>query len=192
MNWEALAETLKLSDEQRSAVEADGKNVLVIAGAGTGKTYTLLARYLKALLCDGLDINQIVAITFTEKAAAEMRQRLRQCLHQLMKFESARERIVQALESLPEAPIGTIHHFCAQLLRRYAYAVGVDPSFSIIDELQAQGLRNRIVTEWLLMQLADALAQCNADVTTLIAEFGFNRVAEILRATLEARLVIEW
>src|SRR5438046_10132365 len=103
------------------------KNTVVWASAGTGKTRKLVEVYLE-LLEQGIDPLRIVAVTFTEKAAAEMRDRIRAALY---------ERSGQWMKTivlLPAAPIATIHGFCGILIRENGFQLGIDPSFTILDE----------------------------------------------------------
>lgn len=122
-----------LTEEQLRAVEAKEPRVFVAAGAGTGKTSLLVARYLRALLHDGLTTEQLPTVTFTRKAAAEMKSRIRAGL-----LEADRSDLAWSLDS---APIGTIHGLCASLLRAHPLQAGVDPSFVVADAVQASILQ---------------------------------------------------
>lgn len=113
--------------------QALDSNIFVDAGAGSGKTKAMVDRVC-ALIDSGIDISQIVAITFTEKAAAELRQRIRT---QLSKLETSPERS-RALDNLDAAPIGTIHSFAGRLLRENPIEAGVPPLLTISDELGSQ------------------------------------------------------
>jgi ATP-dependent helicase/nuclease subunit A len=125
---------------RREIREVLDENFLVEAGAGTGKTSALVERVV-ALVLDGRRIDRVVAITFTEKAAAELRDRVRAGL------EAARDdgelaaagkaRVDEALASLDRAQISTIHSFCQALLRQFAPQLGVDPAFELQDEVLA-------------------------------------------------------
>lgn len=110
----------------------------VEAGAGTGKTSALVDRAV-ALVLDGVPIDRIVAITFTEKAAAELRDRVRGGLERAREeHPDSRERIDAALDSLDRAQMSTIHAFCRGLLQSYAAEAGVDPAFTVADEVAAE------------------------------------------------------
>ena len=101
------------------------------AGAGTGKTTVLVERFVQAVVEDGVPrSSQVLAITFTEKAAAEMKSRVRRRFLELGRREDAR-----AAES---AWISTIHGFCARMLRAHALSAGIDPAFRVLDELEAE------------------------------------------------------
>jgi ATP-dependent exoDNAse (exonuclease V) beta subunit len=121
-----------LNSEQQSAVEARGL-VFVSAGAGTGKTKVLVERFARAVCEEGIDVDSILVITYTEKAAGELRSRIRAGLVERGRPDLARE--------LDGAWISTIHGFCHRLLRSHPFAAGVDPRFRVLDESQGRVLR---------------------------------------------------
>ena len=144
-------------------------NLIVEAGAGTGKTYALVSRVM-ALVKWGVRMDNIVAITFTEAAAAELSDRIRTRMEQLLDedhpdnagdllyadiTEIERERIAQAMGELDQASIQTIHSFAAQLLRQRPMDVGLPPGWSQWDELaSAQGFAEKWES-WLDRTLGD-------------------------------------
>jgi ATP-dependent helicase/nuclease subunit A len=117
--------------EQHAAIEAEGL-VFVSAGAGTGKTSVLVERFARAI-DSGVDVGSILVITYTERAAAELRARIRTRLAQLGRRDLTRE--------LDGAWISTIHGFCHRLLKQHPFAAGLDPRFRVLDESQAAVLR---------------------------------------------------
>lgn len=120
-------------------------NVVVEAGAGTGKTSALVERIV-ALVCAGRPIERIAAITFTEKAAAELRDRVRSGLEDALQQQPHKAGCIQAaLESLDRAVISTIHSFCQSLLHTLAAEAGIDPSFTVMDEIAAE---RRFEEQW--------------------------------------------
>ncbi len=122
----------RLNDEQLEAVEATG-NVFVSAGAGTGKTSVLVERYVRAVCERGLDVESILVITYTRKAAGELRSRIRAALLDRGRHDLARE--------LDGAWISTIHGFCNRLLKAHPFGVGLDPRFRELDEAGSAVLR---------------------------------------------------
>ena len=124
--------TVAPSAQQAAAIEERGV-VFVSAGAGTGKTTVLVERFVKAVLEDGVDVDSLLVITYTERAAGELRARIRARLGELGRAE-----LVQDLDA---AWISTIHGFCSRVLRSYAVAAGLDPRFRVLDESQAKVLR---------------------------------------------------
>jgi ATP-dependent helicase/nuclease subunit A len=123
---------MNLNAEQQRAVDARGL-VFVSAGAGTGKTKVLVERFARAVCDEGIDIDSILVITYTEKAAGELRSRIRAGLVERGRPDLARE--------LDGAWISTIHGFCHRLLRSHPFAAGVDPRFRVLDESQGRVLR---------------------------------------------------
>jgi ATP-dependent helicase/nuclease subunit A len=124
---------VKLNAEQQDAVDARGL-VFVSAGAGTGKTKLLVERFARAVCDEGLDVQSILVITYTEKAAGELRTRIRARL-----VEAGRPDLARALDG---AWISTIHGFCHRLLRSHPFAAGVDPRFRVLDDSQGRVLRS--------------------------------------------------
>lgn len=132
---------MRLSQEQREAT-AIGENLLVNAGAGSGKTTVLISRYIRLLEEGGLSPGQIVAITFTKKAAREMRERIDETLAALCQSDPRWEDI---REQLVAAPIGTIHSFYAQVLRAFPVEAGINPGFRVLDELESGLLLDKAI-----------------------------------------------
>ncbi len=124
--------TVVYTPEQIAAIERGHGDLLLDASAGSGKTSVLVERFVGAVLRDGVEVGAILAITFTEKAAAELRERIRARLRSLGADQAARE--------TEGAPISTIHGFCARVLRANALAAGLDPAFTVLDEHDAARL----------------------------------------------------
>ncbi|MFQ5543327.1 MAG: UvrD-helicase domain-containing protein [Nitrospiria bacterium] len=150
------------------------RNVVVISGAGTGKTSLLISRLVNLLIREpgAIKVTEIVALTFTNKAANEMKARLREALDALLQSEAGTEtalltghyplltkeeidrRARLALRQMERSEIGTIHHFATTLLRRYPIEAGVDPKFQV-DEggTQWESLFNECWKDWLEAEL---------------------------------------
>ena len=126
-----VEETRTPNEEQLAAIDAGGL-VFVSAGAGTGKTTVLVERFVRAVCDRGLPIDSVLAITYTERAAGELRGRIRQRLAELGRHDLARE--------LDGAWISTIHGFCHRLLKAHPFEAGIDPRFRVLDENQARVL----------------------------------------------------
>ena len=121
--------------EQAAAIAARGRDLLLEAGAGTGKTGVMVDRYCR-LVCDaGLSPDAILAFTFTDKAAAELRQRIRTELAR--RAERGSERATAALAGIGGAWVTTIHGFCNRVLAAHPVAAGVDPGFRVLDAPEA-------------------------------------------------------
>lgn len=155
--------------EQQAIIESSEPHFNVIAAAGAGKTFVLVERYLRHIEQDGLRPDQILTITFTKKAAAEMKERIVKRLRGLGRFDDA-----QIAET---GPIQTIHSFCERVLRENALEAGLDPGFEILAEEQSA----RLVTECIRAAMAADLSEIREaeDLIRTIAGkrigFGDNR-----------------
>jgi len=134
----------RLTHQQSSAVHGSG-NLLLVAGAGTGKTHTLTARCLRLILEEHISVSNLLMVTFTEAAAAEMRGRLREALLHAATTPGLNppqpDWIAEQLALLDTAPIGTLHSFCLQLAREHFHELSLDPQFTVIDETQTRPLQ---------------------------------------------------
>jgi len=130
---------VKLTEEQNAAVFASGSSVAVVAGAGTGKTRVLTERYLHLVNDKGVDVRRILAMTFTNKAAREMKDRIRAAFVELGDEERARQ--------VEFAPISTVHTFLGRVLRERALDAGVDPRVRIADEITAELLLDQAMRD---------------------------------------------
>ncbi len=124
------------TEEQRAAIEATGAEVLVEAGAGTGKTGVMVDRYCRLVCEQGVSPGAVLAFTFTDKAAAELRQRIRAEVER--RAEAGSERARALLPTLGSAWVTTIHGFCNRLLSAHPVAVGIDPRFRVLDAPEAE------------------------------------------------------
>jgi ATP-dependent helicase/nuclease subunit A len=142
---------VRLTPEQADAVARRRGRLLVAANAGSGKTTVLVERFVRAILNDGLEPDAILAITYTDKAAGEMRTRVRARL-----LELGERRRAQDTEA---AWISTIHGLCTRILRAHAVAAGLDPVFVTLDAAETRALRDRAFDTALAALLADGRAQ---------------------------------
>jgi ATP-dependent helicase/nuclease subunit A len=135
------------------------ETLIVEAAAGTGKTTELVHRIVRVIETGRAHIAEIVSVTFTEKAAGELKLRLRETLEEsrgAADFGSnERERFDEALRKLEEAHVSTIHGFCADLLRERPVEARVDPLFAVLTEPQARRLYNSAFQRWLQEELVD-------------------------------------
>ena len=136
----------------RDAIANDLDVTMVVeAAAGTGKTTELVRRILQVLKTGRAKVHELVAVTFTEKAAGELKLRLREEL-EIARAAAAgaeRERLEEALKNLEEAHISTIHGFCADLLRECPVEAGIDPLFTVLTEAEARRLYDEAFAAWL-------------------------------------------
>jgi len=138
----------RLTPSQRRAVDARG-NVLVMAGAGTGKTRTLVERCLDCLDRERVSLDELLIVTFTEAAATEMKQRLRHALEEALGSRpSTRDQHLAAQLALFDAAhIGTLHSFCHKLVREHFYELGLDPQPAVLDAGEARLLADETLEE---------------------------------------------
>jgi ATP-dependent exoDNAse (exonuclease V) beta subunit len=153
------AELLSDADQREMILKALDKNLLVEAAAGTGKTTALVGRIIAALATGHAELDRIVAVTFTEAAAGELKLRLRADLENARLDErraaAERERLRLALPKLEEARVSTIHGFCADLLREHPVEARVDPYFEVAAEDAATSIFERTFDRWFERQLAN-------------------------------------
>lgn len=137
--------------EQKAAIYQRGGNLLVAAAAGAGKTAVLVERVIQMLLDDAapVDLDRLLVVTFTDAAAGEMRQRIGAALQERLHRTGGaqQQRLLSQLLQLPRAPIGTLHSFCSELLRRHFDHLQLDPAFRIMDENEALFLRQEVLEE---------------------------------------------
>src|ERR1039458_2651376 len=168
-----------LTPAQRQAVAARG-NVLVMAGAGTGKTHTLVERCLDCIIREGVSLDEILVVTFTEAAAAEMKQRLRAALEKTINHQPStfNQFAAEQLALFDAAHIGTLHGFCFKLVREHFYELGLDPQPAVLDEGEARLLADETLEEALQEQYEgrDELA---VSVQSLIQTYGGARNEKI-------------
>src|SRR5262249_18967461 len=162
----------RMNQQQRAAVEATGE-VFVSAGAGTGKTTVLVERFVRAVCEQGLDVESILVITYTRKAAGELRARIRAALHGRGRPDLARQ--------LDAAWISTIHGFCSRLLRAHPFAVGIDPLFRELPDDQAPVL----VAESFDRALTRFCVDRDPERLRLLATYGRNGLRRMLTGVYE-------
>ncbi len=140
---------VKWTEEQQKVIDTHGIDVLVSAAAGSGKTAVLVARILEMVTSPvhPVDIDRLLVVTFTNAAAAEMRQRIRDALEVRAEQEADNEHLQRQLVLIHNAKITTIHSFCLQVLRSHFHLIGLDPGFRVADEAEMQLLRQDVLKE---------------------------------------------
>ena len=129
---------VELSKAQTAAINSFGADVAVSAAAGSGKTSVLVHRFVQAVVREGVQPGEILAVTFTDKAANSMKERL---VKEFLSLGRSQERRL-----LETAYIGTIHSFCLRLLRENPIEAGIDPYFSVLSEGEADLLMTRALS----------------------------------------------
>ncbi|MDO9536304.1 MAG: helicase-exonuclease AddAB subunit AddA [Bacillota bacterium] len=137
------------TDEQWRAISCRGKNTLITAGAGSGKTRVLVERVLQRITekDNPVEIDKLLVVTFTNAAASEMKQRIGAALENALKENPRHTHLRRQLLLLNRAAISTVHSFCMDVIRRYYYLRDLDPSFRILDETEADLMRQEILEE---------------------------------------------
>src|ERR1700704_4293473 len=168
----------ELQPEQAAAAYTIDRHISVTAGPGSGKTTVLVERYLHILREHKLSIDQIVAITFTNRAANEMRERLREQLSHILQDVAGEERRhwLGYKRTLDGAVITTIHGFCARLLREFPVEARVDPQFLLLDEHRAAMLLEAVVEE----ALTEFISSGHVEVSRLTLGVGRGKLATAL------------
>ena len=133
---------------QNDAITAKGRNILVSAAAGSGKTAVLVER-VKQIITDKdnpVDIDKLLIVTFTNAAAAEMRYRISKSLNACIKKNPSEQFYRKQLSLLPNARICTIDAFCANLVKEHFYDLSINQDFSLFDESELQLLEHAIIS----------------------------------------------
>ncbi len=144
---------MAFTSEQQRAIEAQGR-VIVSASAGSGKTTVMIEKIIRLIL-SGVGVDEILAVTFTKKAAAQMKEKLSNALIKALNADGVtsekRAMLKKQLAGVPSADISTIHAYCSKLIKRHFYAADVDGGFRVIggDDADGRALKNRALDELL-------------------------------------------
>ena len=194
-----MTPSLDLRLEDRAARErirtSLSESLVVEASAGTGKTTELIARIVSVLASGATTIDQIVAVTFTNKAAGELKLRLRQELDlSRQRTAEARERasLEHALEHLEEASIGTIHSFCAQILRERPVEAVVDPAFEELSDQQAARIFERAFRAWFQEKLGQGAPGVRRALLRLAWRDSWENTPPVEQLQYAGWKLIEW
>src|SRR5437773_9033587 len=170
MNTKSDSSPRELKPEQKVAAHTLDRHLSVTAGPGAGKTLVLVERYLEILRTRKVSVDNIVAITFTNRAANEMRERVRKEIDNLLKQTDGdeRRRWLRHKRALEGAVITTIHGFCSRVLHEFPVEANIDPQFALFDEHQSAMLLETIVEE----SLSDAIHHGNEKIVKLAQGLG--------------------
>lgn len=171
---------VRWTPEQEQAIGARGTDVLVAAAAGSGKTAVLVERIIRRLTDprDPLDVDELLVVTFTEAAAAEMRDRIGRALQAALAQDPENPRLQRQLALLGRAAISTLHSFCLSLIRQYFYRLGLDPAVSVMGEHEALLLRHEVLDELFARRFDEAE---DGPFHALVDRYGGGRDDEKLR-----------
>ncbi len=181
---------MNLTINQIKALDLN-RNLAVTAGAGSGKTTILVKRYLHILLNNPhLNVSNVLAITFTEKAAAEMKDRIFQEVNQeFLKDNVQKERLFEIMNQMQDARIQTIHAFCSHLLHQYPVEVGINPDFTVLDSLQTEELLNQTFRDFFIDYEVEGHPQ-QENILTTLRELSPRRVKNIFFNIYHSRSII--
>lgn len=184
--------TVALTPEQEAALTRRDTSIALAAGAGCGKTFVLSERFLSHLDHDNqlvkevAGLRQLVAITFTDAAAREMRRRIRQkCYERAQNAPTgeSQDAWLRLLRAIEAARVSTIHSFCAALLREHAVVAGLDPTFGVLEQAAADVLESEVIDDVLRRKLSDL----EPATLNLAAAIGLSQLKEQVRELLSQR-----
>ena len=139
MNW---------TEEQKQAIEEKGSNILVAAAAGSGKTAVLVERIIKKVVEDGIDIDKLLVVTFTNAAASEMRERVLDAIYKKLDENPNDEKLLRQITLLNKASICTIDSFCLDVVRNNFYELdNLAPNFRIADTTEIELLKQEVIED---------------------------------------------
>src|SRR5437667_12219434 len=173
-----ISKPRELKPEQAAAAHTLDCHLSVTAGPGSGKTTVLVERYLEILRTQNVSVDNIVAITFTNRAANEMRSRVRNDIDAILRASTGetRQRWLRHKRALEGAVITTIHGFCSRLLHEFPVEANIDPQFVLLDAHQAAMLLEAVVEE----SLTDAIQHGNEKIIQLAQGTGRGALANAL------------
>ena len=173
---------MKWTKEQQRAIDERDKNILVAAAAGSGKTAVLVERIKKLIIEDGVPIDRMLIVTFTNAAAAEMKEKIRKALHQEIEENPEHAATMrQQLALLPRANISTFHAFALEVIRKFFYEADIEPGFSICDDAQRTILKEDALD--LLME--QWFAKDDEDFYEFLGWYSSDRNQNKVRAMLD-------
>ncbi len=178
---------MKYTPQQEKAITTRAVSVALAAGAGCGKTFVLTQRFVAQLIDNPSEqtLDGLMAITFTDRAAREMRDRIRQAVRQQLArcSEQEAEAWEAILRELESARIQTVHSFCTATLRSHATELGMDPDFAVLDEPTTSALLTQVVQTVLEQQLRKK----NQQAAELVLRYGLEGVQQLLRSLATQR-----
>lgn len=182
---------LEYTEEQRAALTTRDAPVTVDAGAGCGKTFVLTERFLSHLdpeWGEPAELDELVAITFTDAAAREMRDRIRAKCRERLLATTGQEATGwrQLLRGLEGARVSTIHAFANCLIREYAIELGVDPAYTVLDPAEAQVLKSACVDDAIRARLAPREGELDEDLIDAAAQYDVAGLRSRVRAMVDS------
>lgn len=179
-----------LTPEQKQALNTK-RHTVVTANAGSGKTLVLTHRFLETILHENINYNQIVAITFTEKAASELQNKIAAAIDLKLKepIYKNNRRLINFRNYLHSAKISTIHSFCSDLIKLYPVNAGIDPQFRVIEDFEKDEFIEKAIEETFLESIEDELTR------DLLRIFGksklINQITSMINSRYQTDLMIK-
>ena len=139
---------VKWTNEQLQAITEKGSNILVAAGAGSGKTAVLVERIINKIINEKIDIDKLLVVTFTNAAAGEMRERVLEAIYKKLDEEPENENLQRQITLLNKASICTIDSFCLDIVRNNFYELeNISPNFRIADTTEIELLKQEVLED---------------------------------------------
>lgn len=185
MNMISKPEGSIWSDDQWRAIAESGEDILVAAAAGSGKTAVLVERIIRKISSEvsGFSVDRLLVATFTKAAAAEMRQRIREALDRELEKSPDNDHLRRQLALLGRASITTLHSFCLEVIRRYYQQIPIDPGFRILNEHEAEMMRQELLEE--LFEEKYGTAGEDGIFVTLVDWFSGERSDDAMHALVQ-------
>ncbi len=182
--------TTNWTTSQKQAIEQRGKNLLVSAGAGSGKTSVMIARIVDLIVSFKEPISNFLVVTFTKASASDMKNKL---IRELEK-NATDSFVLSQIEEVGTSDVSNLHSFCARLLKQYFYQIGLDPSFVVLDEEQMQVLKQKAIDKLFgeciknndkeMLELADIL---NKNRSELALSEAIIRLREFMLSQIDGK-----
>ena len=182
------------TDKQKQVIYVSGRSSLVAAAAGSGKTAVLVERIIKKITDENhpVDIDRLVVVTFTKAAAAEMRQRIREALDNILESSPGNENIIRQQSLIHNAKITTIDSFWLNIVRNYFSDIDVDPGFRTADEGEIKLLENDVMDD----MLEEYYSSGNEDFLQFVDAYGTGRddskIVDIIMKIYNAARCCPW
>lgn len=158
----------KWTTEQMQAIKLKGANILVSAAAGSGKTSVLVERIVNKIINDGIDIDKILVVTFTNAAASEMRQRLMDAIYKKIDENPNDDNLQRQLMLINKANISTIHSFCLNVIRNNFFEIGISNNFRVADSTEIEIMKQEVIEDIFDKEYEDQ----NEEFTKLLEKYA--------------------
>ena len=173
-------ETNNLKPEQLKVINHEKGNILVSASAGSGKTFAMIQRLIRLITEGKASVTEILAVTFTEAAAADMKEKLKKALTE--EIERGNEGLADELNKVSTADISTLHAFCGRIIKTYFFAAGVSPDYKVADQSETAVLKEESLEE----TFAEFYKEKDADFLALVDRFRARRKDGSLKKIIQS------